>query len=152
MDFTYNKHYITVNERGEIINGFSDAFRQPTDTDICINEQGGYQFRLIIDGKPTEENPPLFDFPFMIPLYKWTGTDVVKRTDEELAVDREAKARAAENAKWSATRLYEVGEYLTIDNTLYRVTLQIPSGGRISPNTNCVATTINDEMTKLNNH
>jgi len=87
MDFIYNKHYIQTNERGEIVNGFSDAFRQPSDTDICINDKGGYQFRLFPDG---EENPPLFDFPSMIPLYKYADGEVVERTEEELAADHQA--------------------------------------------------------------
>lgn len=67
MNF-YNKHYITVDEQNRIVNGFSDAFRQPTETDICINDQGGYQFRLFPGG---EENPPLYEFEHMVPLYKW---------------------------------------------------------------------------------
>ncbi len=83
MNF-YNKHYIAVDERNRIVDGFSDAFRQPTDEHICINEQGGYQFRLFPDG---EENPTLFDWDGMIPLYKWDG-EVIKRTAEEIEADR----------------------------------------------------------------
>lgn len=80
----YNKHYITVDEQNRIVNGFSDAFRQSTDTDICINEQGGYQFRLSPGG---EENPPLHEFEHMIPLYKYENGKVVERTEEEIAKD-----------------------------------------------------------------
>ena len=86
MNF-YNKHYITVDEQNRIVNGFSDAFHQPTETDICINEKGGYQFRLYQDG---EENPSLFDWNGMIPLYKWENSEVVRRTEEELEADRAA--------------------------------------------------------------
>lgn len=82
----YNKHYITVDERNRIINGFSDAFRQPSETDICINEKGGYQFRLFPGG---EENPALYDMEDRIPLYKWDGA-VVERTAEEIEADRAA--------------------------------------------------------------
>lgn len=96
MDEFYNKHYITLNKRGEIINGFSNAFRQPAESDICINEQGSYQFRLFSDG---EENPPLYDGMSMIPLYKWDGEKVVRRTDEELNADRETARLAAEAAE-----------------------------------------------------
>ena len=85
MDMFYNKHYITLDERNRIVGGFSDAFRQPTDTDICINEQGGYRFRLFPNG---EENPCLFDWNGMIPLYKYEGGKVVKRTEEEIEADR----------------------------------------------------------------
>ena len=83
MEEFYNKHYITVDERSRIVYGFSDAFRQPSDTDICINEQGGYQFRVFPGG---EENPALLADPYMIPMYKWDG-EVIKRTAEEIEAD-----------------------------------------------------------------
>ena len=83
MNF-YNKHYITLDERGRIVKGFSDAFRDPSDADICIDEQGGYQFRLFQNG---EENPFLFDRNYNIPLYKYENGEVVKRTGEEIAAD-----------------------------------------------------------------
>lgn len=86
MDF-YNKHYVSVDEQNRIVSGFSDAFRQPTDTDICINEQGGYQFRLFLGG---EENPSLLDWNGMIPLYAYVDGKVVKRTEEEIEADRSA--------------------------------------------------------------
>ena len=84
MDEFYN-HYITIDERNRIINGFSDAFRQPSDTDICINEQGGYQFRLFPDG---EENPMLFT-ENGIPLYEYNDA-VFARTTEAIAADEAA--------------------------------------------------------------
>lgn len=80
----YNKHYITVDERNRIVDGFSDAFRQPSNTDICINEQGGYQFRLFPNG---EENPVLFEWEHMIPLYKYEFLEVVKRSAWEIEAD-----------------------------------------------------------------
>lgn len=79
----FNKHYITVDEAGRIVRGFSDAFRAPSDTDICINEQGGYQFRLYPGG---EENPFLFE-EHGIPLYKFVGGVIEHRTVEEIAED-----------------------------------------------------------------
>lgn len=81
----YNKHYITVDEQNRIIDGFSDAFRQPSETDICINEHGSYQFRLCDGG---EENPTLFGWDYMIPLYKYEGGEIVRRTEEEIEADR----------------------------------------------------------------
>lgn len=80
----YNKHYITVDETGRITDGFSDAFRQPSETDICINEQGGYQFRLFPGG---EENPALHEYRYMIPLYKWENDAVTERTEAEIEAD-----------------------------------------------------------------
>jgi hypothetical protein len=82
----YNRHYIAVDERGRITDGFSDAFRQPSETDICINKQGGYQFRLFPGG---EENPALYYWDG-IPMYKWDGTAVLHRDAEEIEADRAA--------------------------------------------------------------
>ena len=82
----YNRHYITVDIQGRIINGWSDGPHPDRDTTgaICISEQGGYQFRLFPGG---EENPPLYDMDG-IPLYKWDGERVVQRTEEEIDLDR----------------------------------------------------------------
>ncbi len=79
----YNKHYITVDEQGRVTGGFSDAFRSPSDTDICINEQGGYQFRLFSGGG---ENPALRE-KHGVSLYKYESGAVVERTAEEIAAD-----------------------------------------------------------------
>ncbi len=80
----YNKHYITADALGRIVDGFSDAFRHPAETDICINAQGGYQFRLFPDG---EENPELYTMLHDVPLYKYEDGEVVKRTAEEINAD-----------------------------------------------------------------
>lgn len=84
----YNRHYITVDDNGNIINGWSDAFPAPKNAEnsICINEQGGRQFRLFPNG---EENPNLYDEDG-IPLYKWDGIKVVKRADKEIEADKMA--------------------------------------------------------------
>ena len=74
MDDFYNKHFIRTDSESNIIKGFSDAFEQPQDGDICINGQGGYQFRLVPGG---EENPLLFDEDSH-PLYLWNGEKAVK--------------------------------------------------------------------------
>lgn len=112
----YDKHYITVDAENRITNGFSDAFRQPTEADICINEQGGYQFRLIyvendaLTGNPvrklSEENPSLYDWDGMIPLYKYENGEVIRRTEEEIEADRaelpvpEPPSPPAESTVW----------------------------------------------------
>lgn len=80
---TYNKHYVRLDNTGRIIEGFSDAFEQPQKGDICINEQGGYQFRLTPGGT---ENPMLVDYDG-IPLYKYVDGAVTARTPEEIAAD-----------------------------------------------------------------
>lgn len=85
----YNKHYIKTRADGSIIDYWSDGPHHGRDTAdaICINEQGGYQFRLTPDG---EENPPLHTIDG-IPLYAWDGQAVQPRTDDEIAADRAAR-------------------------------------------------------------
>lgn len=84
----YNKHYIMADGQSRIIDGWSDGPHRGRDTDnaVCINERGGYQFRLFPDG---EENPPLLDMDG-IPLYKWDDAQALPRTGEEIAADRAA--------------------------------------------------------------
>lgn len=84
----YNRHYIITDAQGCVIDGWSDGPHPDRDTAgaICINDQGGYQFRLAPDG---EENPPLYTMDG-IPLYKWDREQVIVRTEEEIAADRAA--------------------------------------------------------------
>lgn len=88
MNKFYNRHYITTDLQGHITSGWSDGPHPNRDTTgaICINEQGGYQFRLFPGG---EENPPLYTMDG-IPLYKWDGAQAIHRTEEEIAADRSA--------------------------------------------------------------
>ena len=88
MNKFYNRHYITTDLQGHITSGWSDGPHPNRDTAgaICINEQGGYQFRLFPGG---EENPPLYTMDG-IPLYKWDGEQAIPRTEEEIAADRAA--------------------------------------------------------------
>lgn len=81
----YNRHYITTDAQGRITGGWSDGPRPDRDTTgaVCINEQGGYQFRLFPDG---EENPSLYTTDG-IPLYRWDGEQVIPRTEEEITAD-----------------------------------------------------------------
>jgi len=49
-------------------------------------------------------------------------------------------------ASSTASRSYAVGDYLTYNGILYRVTTAISSGGTITPGTNVTATTVSDEI------
>lgn len=82
----YNRHYIAVDERGRITEGWSDGPHPGRDTSgaICIDGEGGYQFRLLPGG---EENPPL-SAEDGVPLYRWDGETAVPRTREEIEADR----------------------------------------------------------------
>lgn len=81
-----NKHYITVDDRGRVTDGWSDGPHPEKDTTdaICINDKGGYQFRLFPGG---EENPPLWTMDG-IPRYKYTAGAVQQRSEEEIEADR----------------------------------------------------------------
>lgn len=98
MEMFYNKHYITVDASERVTDGWSDGPHAGRDTTgaVCINEAGGYQFRLPVTftddtGETrilrTEENPTLYDGEG-VPLYKWDGEKVLFRTEEELEADR----------------------------------------------------------------
>ena len=87
MDDYYNKHYITVDENSYIIGGFSDAFKQPQDGDMLINDKGGYQFRFVFESGLSEENPNIRDM-CGVPLYCWNGKYAIKRPDEDVEADR----------------------------------------------------------------
>lgn len=99
LDFepSYNRHYITTDAQGRITSGWSDGPHPERDiTDaICINDQGGYQFRLTPGG---EENPPLYTLDG-IPLYRWDGAQVLPRTEEKIAADRIPPLEVVQSAK-----------------------------------------------------
>ena len=82
------RHYIAIDAQGRITSGWSDGPQRDRDTTgaVCINEAGGYQFRLHPGG---EENPPLYTEDG-IPLYRWDGERVVRRSEEEVQTDRAA--------------------------------------------------------------
>lgn len=84
----YNKHYIVVDEFGNITSVWSDGphYMKDTSNAVCITEEGSYQFRFTPGG---EENPSIFTEDG-IPMYKWDGTRVIKRTDDEIEADRTA--------------------------------------------------------------
>ncbi len=82
MEF-YNKHYIQIDTKGKILRGFSDAFWRPQEGDICINEQGGYQFRIFPGG---EENPPITNMQGCH-IWRYENGQVRASTAEELAAE-----------------------------------------------------------------
>lgn len=71
----YNRHYIITDAQGRITEGWSDGPHPGPDTSgaICIDGEGGYQFRLFPGG---EENPPL-SAEDGVPLYRWDGEKAV---------------------------------------------------------------------------
>lgn len=126
MDMYYNKHYIKVDSSNRIVDGFSDALREPTEDSICINVEGGYQFRLFSGG---EENPALFDWNGMIPLYKWNG-EVVRRTEEEIEADR-AEIPVPGTAPTTEERLAAVEETTAQQGEILNILLSGETGASV---------------------
>lgn len=85
MDY-YNKHYIKLDAISCIIKGFSDAFEQPEEEDICINEEAGRHFELL-----GRVNPPLVNMRGSH-LYKYENGTIQETTEEE----REAEAETGQ--------------------------------------------------------
>lgn len=100
MNAFYNKHYITTDAEGSITEGWSDGPHPERDITgaICINEQGGYQFRLFPGG---EENPPLYDMNGT-PIWRWNGEKILLRSAEEIEADRLPGLKTAKLAELSA--------------------------------------------------
>lgn len=107
MDY-YNKHYIRLHTNDCIVKGFSDAFEEPEEGDICINQKGGRHFELFgqinpalcnMQGQPiylyenevireltAEEQSSLFQIPVPEP----TETEILRAENEKLKSQIEA--------------------------------------------------------------
>ena len=71
-------------------------------------------------------------------------------------VDTEARSTKADNSvigntetSLVASKAYAVGDYFTYNGTEYKVTVAIASGGAITIGTNCVATSIQNELSEI---
>ena len=87
-DKVFYKYYIVIDHQSRIIDGWSDGVYPDRDTTgaVLLTDHGGYQFRLHTGG---EENPALYTQDG-IPLYRWDGEQVVRRSEAEIASDRAA--------------------------------------------------------------
>lgn len=85
MEEHFNKHYIKTDDQGRVVDAWSDGPCPDKDAAgaICINQEGGYQFRLTPGG---EENPRLLDHRG-VALYKYAGGQIVARSQAEIAAD-----------------------------------------------------------------
>lgn len=68
------------------------------------------------------------------------------KSENEL-LKRQAEAVASTEST-KVSHPYAVGELLTYQGVLYRVALPIACGGMITPGTNCIATTLANEINK----
>lgn len=79
MNDFYNKHYIKLDTNNCIIKGFSNAFEDPEEEDICINQEGGRHFEML-----GQVNPPLISLSG-VHLYKYIDSVVIETTEAERA-------------------------------------------------------------------
>lgn len=96
------KHYVKLNEKGEITKGFSDELEVPETEDVLINEDGGRQFELA-----GQVNPALMDKDIYLYVYK--NGEVKRKTDKAIQKEQEAIDSA---------RVVEPSEIETIKTTL----------------------------------
>jgi hypothetical protein len=90
------KHYIRLDSNNNIIKGFTTAFEQPLDADICISgdEDWGRHFKLEQSGK---ENPQIFSLQG-ISLYKYINGCIVAKKVEEIQSEIDEIAAAPQSA------------------------------------------------------
>ena len=71
---------------------------------------------------------------------------------EYYVVDESTLKIVCDNLETSTTasKTYNKGDYFYLNNKLYRVTSTIAQGGTITPNSNCVQTSVDEELTSIN--
>lgn len=89
MEGFYNKHYIRLDTNNSIIKGFSNAFEQPEENEICINQEGSRHFELL-----GVTNPALTDIDG-IHLYKYVDGAIREATEAERAAEYVAVPKPA---------------------------------------------------------
>lgn len=78
-------HYISIDSKNRIIDGFTDSFKWPGPGDILIRENAGDVFELF-GGDPGR--PLSFETHGVeVWIYKWTGSEVAQRTQAEINAD-----------------------------------------------------------------
>jgi len=77
-----NKHYIRLDLNNNIIYGFSDAFEQPQEGDICINENGGRHFELLGNVNPSLITQDGFYF------YQYVNDNVIHNANPVISIDK----------------------------------------------------------------
>lgn len=129
MDGFYNKHYMLLDSKNNITDGWSDGPSPEKDISqaICINEQGSYQFRLTPNGT---ENPSLFD-ENGLSLYKYEDGGIIPKTAAELKIEnilQQNKNIASYQDTAIAKSKVELAAFLAshpyqwVDGNLYTVT------------------------------
>lgn len=69
----------------------------------------------------------------------------------ENRISAQQKLISGVETSYTATKNYAIGNYVIVSDTLYKVTAAIASGATITPGTNCVATTVAEQLILLAN-
>lgn len=72
------RHYIRTNEQAVVIHGFSNAFEEPQEGDICINDVADRHFRLPLYTDSSQHR------------YKFQGGQLIERSEDELQAELDA--------------------------------------------------------------
>lgn len=110
------RHYITTDNDGGIMRGFTDFFEQPQESDIllrivdCEHAAEYIHFQLFADSEP---NIPLLSLHGM-PLYSWDGQTVHAKTEieRELIASTDAFIAGAHSLLNGHKTLEAMGTYI----------------------------------------
>ena len=91
------KHYIRVSEEGFVTKAFSNAFEQPLDTDICVNEDGGRHYNLNLNREDGLSKYKFADGVFTETTDEDFTQEITKR---DLEVEHQECINYLENTKW----------------------------------------------------
>lgn len=69
----------------------------------------------------------------------------------ENRISAQQKLISGVETSYTATKNYAIGNYVIVNDTLYKVTAAIATGATIAPGTNCVATTVAEQLILLAN-
>lgn len=82
-------------------------------------------------------------------------TEVAYRADTARYIDSRINAQqkiiSGVETSYTATKNYAIGDYVIVNDTLYKVTAAIASGATITPGTNATATTVAEQLILLAN-
>lgn len=82
-------------------------------------------------------------------------TDVEYKADTTLYIDSKLNVTksiiAGVEVEYKATKNYSIGNYVIVNDALYKVTSAIASGASITPGTNCTQTTVAEQLILLAN-
>lgn len=101
------KHYVKLNEKGEVVKGYSNELEVPEIDDVCIDEEGERHFTLAGEVNPTLIEGEVF-------LYVYKNGEVKRKTDKAIQKEQEAidSSRVAEPTEVEKLNiaLLEMGE------------------------------------------